>query len=185
MINAFEEEVAAVHAILKQQVKVLKDLDYYLDPEHFDTPSTARRMRYEYEHEGIKRILSTLQDQVKNCKELQERAKVLAEQNVHLIETLQDDNGRAIFIFTFITILFLPLSFISSFFGMNLRGIVEVTHDVSLFWKIALPATSGIVLMCVAVIAWGEGMWFGLASIPRHVARMYRKRWSQDVIEQH
>ena len=180
MINAFEEEVVAVHSVLIQQQRVLIKFRDNLDPKTFDTPSTARYMRFDYERKGIERVLMILRDQLKNCKELQSRAEVLAIQNVHLVETLQDDNGRAIFIFTFITILFLPLSFVAGFFGMNLQGINGTSYGASLFWKIAVPVTGAIMLLCFAVIIWGERMWFGLASMPRYFVNMYRLRSNQD-----
>ena len=176
MINAFEEEVAVVHEVLRQQRRVLGEFRGYLKPSSFDTPSTARKMRFEFEEKGIERVLVTLREQLKNCTELQERAKVLAVQNVHLVETLQDDNGRAIFIFTFITVLFLPLSFVAGFFGMNLQGISGTSYKATLFWKIAVPVTGFIVLVCFAVIIWGERVWFGIASIPRACSKMYRKK---------
>ncbi|KAL8797355.1 MAG: hypothetical protein Q9195_000510 [Heterodermia aff. obscurata] len=178
MINAFEEEVAAVHDVLLQQKRVLGQYRGYLKPASFDTPSTARKMRFDFEQKGIESILVTLREQLKNCAELQERAKVLAVQNVQLVETMQDDNGRAIFIFTFITILFLPLSFVAGFFGMNLQGINGTTYRASLFWKIAIPFTGGIMLLCIAIIIWGERFWFGMASMPRALAKTYRKRSS-------
>ena len=175
MINAFEEEVAAVRDVLLQQKRVLRQYREYLKPSSFDTPSVARKMRFDFEQKGIESILVTLREQLKNCAELQERAKVLAVQNVQLVETMQDDNGRAIFIFTFITILFLPLSFVAGFFGMNLQGIDGTT---SLFWKVAVPLTGSIMLLCFAVVIWGERLWFGLASMPRMLAKTHRKRSS-------
>ena len=178
MINSFEEEVAAVHDVLLQQQRVLGQFRGYLKPSSIDTASTARNMRFEFEQKGIKRILTTLREQLKNCSELQERARVLAVKNVQLVETLQDDNGRAIFIFTFITIIFLPLSFVAGFFGMNLQGINGTTYSASLFWKIAIPFTGGIMLLCIAVIIWGERFWFGMASLPRTLAKTYRRRSS-------
>ena len=164
-----------MHDVLLQQKRVLGEFRGYLKPTTFDTPSTARKMRFEFEQKGIERVLVTLREQLKNCAELQERAKVLAVQNVHLVETLQDDNGRAIFIFTFITILFLPLSFVAGFFGMNLQGINGTTYKASLFWKIAIPFTGGIVVLCFAIIVWGERLWFSITSVPRSLAKMYRR----------
>ena len=176
MINAFEEEVAAVHDVLLQQKKVLGQYRGYLKPSSFDTPSTARKMRFDFELKGIESILVTLREQLQNCAELQERAKVLAVQNVQLVETMHDDNGRTIFIFTFITILFLPLSFVAGFFGMNLQGIGDTTHTASLFWKVAIPFTGSIMLLCIAVIIGGERFWFGIASMPRRLTNMFRRK---------
>ena len=95
---------------------------------------------------------------------------------MQLVETLQDDNGRAIFVFTFITVLFLPLTFIAGVFGMNLIGISDTTSTTQHFWKIALPVTGGIIVLCAVVIIWGEKIWFGVAGLPRYCRMMFGKK---------
>lgn len=99
-INAFQEEVTIVNDVLKQQTKVLLGLKQALNPATFKTPSIARSLRYRYESEGIDTILLTIAEKLRNCSELRDRAQTLAHQNVQLVETLQDDNSKAIFIFT-------------------------------------------------------------------------------------
>ena len=76
--------------------------------------------------------------------------------NVHLVETLQDDNSRAISSFTFIKILSLPLSFVPGLFGMNAVGITGIISTIKHFWEIAAPTTVGIVKICAIVVRWGE-----------------------------
>ena len=176
MINGFEEEVGIINDVLLQQQRVLVRFRGYLNPTTFKTPSTARKMRFDFETKGIERILDTIQEQIRNCKELKERATVLAHKNVQLVETVQDDNGRAIFLFTFVTVLFLPLSFVAGFFGMNLVGIAGTTSTTLLFWKIALPLTGFIVLLCVAVIFKGEEIWFMCAGLPQACRDLVRER---------
>lgn len=99
-INAFQEEIIIVNDVLKQQTNVLLGLKQALDPATFKTPSIARSLRYKYECAGINTILLTIEEKLRNCSELRDRAKRLADQNVQLVETLQDDNSKAIFIFT-------------------------------------------------------------------------------------
>ena len=176
MINGFEEEVGIINNVLLQQQRVLVQFRSYLDPTTFKTPSTARKMRFEFETKGIERILVTVGEQLRSCKELKERAAVLAHKNVQLVETLQDDNGRAIFIFTIVTVLFLPLSFVAGFFGMNLIGISGTTSTTRHFWEIGLPLTAGIVLLCIAVIFRGEDIWFMFAGLPRIRRDTMRKK---------
>ena len=176
MVNAFEEEISIVNDVLLQQQRVLLELGKYLNPTTFKNPSIARKMRFEFEKKGIEEILALLQEQLHGCNELKERARVLAKQNVQLVETLQDDNGRAIFIFTFITVLFLPLSFVAGFFGMNLSGISGTTQTTSHFWYIALPVTAAIMILCALVIFEGEDLWFALKFMPRNLMALSRTK---------
>ena len=165
-LNAFEEEVSVVNDVLRQQETVLLLLRQYLDPKGFRKPNTARSMRFQTESQGIERILVHIQEQSRNCIELRERAKVLAIQNVQLVETLADDNNRAIFVFTFITVLFLPLGFVAGFFGMNLAGVSDPnSSEVSQFWYVALPFTAVIAVLCALFMARGESIWFAITDL--------------------
>jgi Mg2+ and Co2+ transporter CorA len=60
--------------------------------------------------------------------------------------------SRSVMIFTAITIIFLPLSFFTSYFGMNLTDIVKTDRDSSYFWYIAGP-TSGSIVIVIFIIA--------------------------------
>ena len=173
-LNSFQEEVTIVKNVLNEQDDVLSGLQTSLDPNTFRTPSITRKLRYNFELKSIQRILGKLREQMKSCDELIDRAKSLAVQNVQLVETFQDDNSKAIFVFTIVTILFLPMSFVSSFFGMNVIGIDPQATTLKHFWVIALPLTFGIVIPCSIVALKGEEVYFG-------VTRMYRglrRPWS-------
>jgi len=172
-LNAFEEEVEIVHDVLRQQKDVLSSLRNCLDPAEFKKPTTARRMRFDFEKHGIEKILTLIEEQLRHCRELRERAKVLAVQNVQLVETLADDHGRAIFVFTLITIVFLPLSFVASFFGMNLAGISGTDSKVSHFWYIGLPFTAGIMALCISFVAYGESIWFAATDLPKYCKQLF------------
>ena len=158
MINDFEEEVAIVHGILLQQRRVLAEFQGYLNPSSIATPSTARKIRFDFEKKSIERILVNLREQSKSCAELQKRARGLATQNVQSIEALQDDNSRAIFIITFITVLFLPLTFVAGYFCMNLH--MDTSQTTSLYWKIAGPLAAAVLLLCFVVIKCGEWLFW-------------------------
>jgi Mg2+ and Co2+ transporter CorA len=49
-------------------------------------------------------------------------------------------------VFTVVTVIFLPLSFFTSYYGMNLHDIVTTAKDQSYFWKVCGTATFAIVL---------------------------------------
>jgi cytochrome c biogenesis protein CcdA len=64
--------------------------------------------------------------------------QVFQQQSIELNElaVVADSQNSAILIFTTVTIVFLPLSFLTSYFGMNLQGVVDTSHDEPFFWRI-------------------------------------------------
>ncbi|ORY26965.1 hypothetical protein BCR39DRAFT_539585, partial [Naematelia encephala] len=46
-----------------------------------------------------------------------------------------------------VTVVFLPLTFIASYFGMNFTGFAELQGSVSYFWKVAAPATTAFFII--------------------------------------
>ncbi|WVQ74121.1 hypothetical protein IAR50_003712 [Cryptococcus sp. DSM 104548] len=46
-----------------------------------------------------------------------------------------------------VTVVFLPLTFIASYFGMNFTGFEQIEGPVSYFWKVAIPCTVGFFLI--------------------------------------
>jgi Mg2+ and Co2+ transporter CorA len=122
-------------------------------------------MKFQYESKSVDKILKALQESIIDCAELRERASRL---NVQLVETQLEDNSKAIIVFTVVTIFFLPLSFVTGFFGMNLEGITGTTSTVKHFWAIALPLTFGVVFTCLFAAF--------LGSIKRWIQRQTKSR---------
>ena len=60
---------------------------------------------------------------------------------------VSDSQNKAILVFTGVTIVFLPLSFFTSYYGMNLTGIATTAKDETWFWKICGSAALVIVLI--------------------------------------
>ena len=172
MLNAFEEEVTIIENVFKQQEMVLQEFRQTLDPSSFRSPSIARKIEFDYENQAIERILTHIHDQKACCPELKQRAKALAIQNVQLIETQQDANSRAILIFTLITVLFVPLSFVAGFFGMNVAGINPTTSTTMHFWAVAFPLTGAIVLLSAFILLVGEDRWAAAMALP---SRLWRR----------
>ena len=154
--------------MLRQQKSVLTPFRESLDPATFRTPNIPRKMKFQYEHKSIDKILKAINESIIDCTELRERASRLAIQNVQLVETQLEDNSKAIIVFTVVTIFFLPLSFVTGFFGMNLEGITTTTSTVKHFWVIALPLTFGVVLLCLFAAFVG--------SIKRWIQRYAKRR---------
>ena len=70
-------------------------------------------------------------------------------QNLRMIESNKDRQEAAIFAFTIVTVIFLPLSFVSSIFGMNTSDVRDMRHGQWLYWAAALPLTGLIIILCL------------------------------------
>ena len=62
---------------------------------------------------------------------------------------MAESNNKAILVFTIVTIIFLPLSFFTSYFGMNLKGIADTDKTERYFWTVCGTATVCIVSLTV------------------------------------
>ncbi|SPO03165.1 uncharacterized protein DNG_05847 [Cephalotrichum gorgonifer] len=58
-----------------------------------------------------------------------------------------EDHGRAIRVFTGVTLFLLPLSFVSSFMGMNTTDVRDTGYDQRLFWAVAVPVTTCVIAL--------------------------------------
>ena len=61
------------------------------------------------------------------------------------LATIAESRNSAIYIFTIVTVIFLPLSFFTSYFGMNIQGIANTNKTQSDFWAICGTLTVAIV----------------------------------------
>ena len=85
--------------------------------------------------------------------------QVFQQQNIELNELaiVADSQNSAILIFTTVTIVFLPLSFLTSYFGMNLRGVVDTTHNQTFFWRICIAFATAL-LGWVFIVAYKKAV---------------------------
>lgn len=77
---------------------------------------------------------------------------------------VSDSQNKAIMVFTGVTIVFLPLSFFTSYYGMNLKNIVNTTRGEAYFWKVC----GSIALLIVVFVV--------LAAYRHHLRRMVSRR---------
>jgi Mg2+ and Co2+ transporter CorA len=48
---------------------------------------------------------------------------------------------------TFVTILFLPMTFLAGYFGMNFEEFPTLKNSDAYFWWLCIPVTSGMILI--------------------------------------
>jgi hypothetical protein len=81
-----------------------------------------------------------------------EQAAALVTSVRDLTDIMRDEDGRAILLFTLITVIFLPLSFVASYLSMSDGPNGEDWRQVQgLFWKAAGPLAVGIGVFCLGV----------------------------------
>ncbi|KAI1820096.1 cora-like Mg2+ transporter protein-domain-containing protein [Xylaria intraflava] len=82
----------------------------------------------------------------------------LKRQAALLLEIKTEGQNTAIFVFTIVTVIFLPLSFVTGYFGMNTSDIRNLDQGQWIFWAVGLTLTL-IILMVVWLISVKERGW--------------------------
>lgn len=104
---------------------------------------------------------------------LEEYADELERDIAYKMNWTKDKQENAIFAFTLVTIIFLPLSAVSSIFGMNTADVRDMEASQWLYWAISLPLT----LVIIVAGLWWMGELPNIAKWimrkPREVTRGY------------
>ncbi|KAI3318826.1 hypothetical protein HD806DRAFT_539853 [Xylariaceae sp. AK1471] len=88
-----------------------------------------------------------LEKRLRDFEEYDFQASVLEETNANKIDTTKDHQERAIYAFTVVTIIFLPLSAIAGIFGMNTADIRDTNLNQWVYWATAVPVTIVIIVL--------------------------------------
>jgi hypothetical protein len=66
---------------------------------------------------------------------------------MNAIRDNKDRQEAAIYAFTIVTIIFLPISTVASVFGMNTNDVRNMGQSQWLFWAVALPLTTIVIVV--------------------------------------
>ncbi|KAI0437214.1 hypothetical protein F4803DRAFT_165336 [Xylaria telfairii] len=99
----------------------------------------------------IDSTIKVLENKLDVYEDLKVRVEWMRKQVSRQIELKQDNNNKAITIFTIVTVVFLPLSFVTSYLGMNTADIRNTDSGQWLFWTISVPVTLTIVGLAMGV----------------------------------
>lgn len=161
---ACQEELNIVIQITQQQLKMIADLQGKLGERHSESKprsfsednedssteeaharATCRQLSSSTLTDPIAQLLDNLQREQTDLIDLQKNTDRLVTRTIQLVNIRLEDHGKAILVFTVVTIIFLPLNFVSSFFGMNFKDIRDMKQTQWLFWAVALCVTAGVV----------------------------------------
>ncbi|KAL1643156.1 hypothetical protein SLS58_005125 [Diplodia intermedia] len=149
-INAFKQEIEAITAILTQQLTVLNDFRLALDQrrDHSTTtisPSTP--YNYTVAPTVLDAAAAAADAKLRGFAGMRRNAEALRAAAAAQIDSNKDRQEAAVYAFTVVTVVFLPLSFVSGFLGMNTADLRDMPHRQWVFWAAALPLTALIVLL--------------------------------------
>ncbi|KAK1486190.1 hypothetical protein CABS01_13407 [Colletotrichum abscissum] len=150
-IHTLEEELEALQMVVASQQGLLRAYQRLFSPLNFKYPTTdwiyykERKSLFRLESKCVRRQQRRLAERDRALGVLRKKVRVLRDETKQRIEVLDEGHGKAIRVFTIVTLFFLPLSFVTSFFGMNTTDIRDTNYDQKIFWISALPVTFGVI----------------------------------------
>ena len=117
--------------------------------------ATLRQPSLNSQFDPLGQLIDNVQRELVDLKALHENSSNLVTRTVQLVNIRLEDHGKAILVFTIVTVVFLPLSFVSSFFGMNFADIRNMSQTQGLFWVVAASVTTGVVGFSMVLAFYG------------------------------
>lgn len=93
-------------------------------------------------------------------------------QNLWRIDLNKDRHDNAIYAFTVVTIIFLPLSTVAGILGMNTNDIRNMEIDQWVFWATAIPLLSIVMFLCLVWTGEIDNFWRGFKNLWRGEAKI-------------
>ncbi|KAF6814825.1 hypothetical protein CSOJ01_03836 [Colletotrichum sojae] len=147
-ISALEEELEALRMVIQIQSRVFATYGKTLHPESFQSATIDwayvkdRQAMFPLKEKLIVSQSEKLAVDDGALELLQNVAKALRLDLKQSIEILEEGHGKAIRVFTIVTLFFLPF-----FFGMNTTDVRNIDWDQRIFWTSALPITFGVITL--------------------------------------
>lgn len=141
-IKLLREELDVIKDTLLQQKDVMQD---------FKTIVSGNTQSASLSVTVIDGILEKIEQRIDDFDELQvqaENARHLATQSISL---KAENNSKAILVFTVTTVTFLPMSFVTSYLGMNTSDLRNMDSGQTLFWAIGAPLA--FIVLSAALVA--------------------------------
>ncbi|KAL8768292.1 MAG: hypothetical protein Q9209_005431 [Squamulea sp. 1 TL-2023] len=146
-LSAYRQEISCILRVLEEQSDIVNQLHQKFVGDAYNISDFGRKR----EDLILEECLTMTEDRIANFNSLERHARDLASFNLLRIESSKDRQEASILVFTVVTIIFLPLSFVSSFFGMNTTDIRDTKFPQWVFWVSALPLTILVVITSLFV----------------------------------
>ncbi|KAJ6102931.1 hypothetical protein N7486_005358 [Penicillium sp. IBT 16267x] len=150
-IYLFQEELQMTKKIFYQQSDILLNYSHVIRPGSFRITTESRASSFGLEGMRLVKLVNEIEADVKEIEDLVDQIGSLATQTRNGVDVRQEDQGKTILVFTIVTVVFTPLSFVTSYLGMNTNDIRNMTSSQSLFWAVSVPLTVAIIATVLVV----------------------------------
>ncbi|KXG51206.1 Mg2+ transporter protein, CorA-like/Zinc transport protein ZntB [Penicillium griseofulvum] len=150
-IYLVREELEIIQKASERQRLVLTNYLNVINPHSFRVTTESRISSFELENVQLSKLINQLNAELGAISLLNIKLDSLANQTRSGVDVRQEDQGKAILVFTIVTVVFMPLSFVTSYFGMNTNDIRDMDSSQTLFWAISAPLTVGIITVVLVV----------------------------------
>ncbi|EXJ71329.1 uncharacterized protein A1O5_05135 [Cladophialophora psammophila CBS 110553] len=190
-IQNLEEETEAVQGVMEQSWTILNNYNEKLAPEGFLATTTTRQALFQdFERPLFYKLRREQWEDSDSYEQILEGIPRLRSLLVQSVEIQQEDHGKAILVFTLVTVIFLPMSFVAGFLRMNTQDVRSLGEGLWIFWATALPVTVFVVALSVWIGYWSESLSLRFQQVEekllvrrghsdnpsRHSMNRYRKR---------
>ncbi|KAJ5202282.1 hypothetical protein N7449_004361 [Penicillium cf. viridicatum] len=150
-IYLVREELEIIQKASERQHFVLVDYLSVINPHSFPITTKSRVSSFEFEKARLQKLIHELNAELRTISLLNAKLDSLANQTRNGVDVRQEDQGKAVLVFTIVTVVFMPLSFVTSYLGMNTTDIRNTNSSQTLFWVISAPLTVGIITIVLFV----------------------------------
>jgi Mg2+ and Co2+ transporter CorA len=155
-IQRLHEELSAALAMRFSQWDAVSSIGKIGSAESYRISNQFRNQQYHLETDVGQDCVTKLALETEELQQVLQRLATLKQKVRYRIEVLEEDNSKAIFIFTVVAAIFLPLSSVTSYLGKNITNIRGMNNSRSTFWAVAVPVTVFVVALAVLAAYKGD-----------------------------
>ena len=152
------EELEVIFSVNMKQQELLKNYFRILEPCTFRATTRARALCFRIEAPYLIAQQQRADSASLRIADLHSRLEDISAHVTRMLEVQQENNGNAIIVFTIVTIIFLPLSWATSYLGMNTSDIRDLAQGQWLYWTLSIPVTIFAVGVAILVVLRGESI---------------------------
>jgi hypothetical protein len=152
------EELDVISTVNMEQQELLKNYLRILEPCTFRATTFVRATRFRVEAPYLIAQHQEAHSARMRISDLNSRLEDVSTHVTRMLEVQQENNGNAIVVFTIVTIIFLPLSWATSYLGMNTSDIRDLSQGQWLYWTVSLPVTMFVIGIAILVVLKGESI---------------------------